>query len=306
MSSFITYIEARPVLKKRILPVTAIICALFWGSAFPAIKHAYLYFDPSSLQNRLAFAGIRFTLAGALVLLFVPNLRQHFQGAPKKLLFAIAFTQTVAQYICFYWGLSLISGVLTAILVSTSSFWWVLLAPLVNRSDKINRGQLLALIFGFLGVCVCVYRPGSENASVLWGGLLILGCSLSGALASIMVKPLAKSMPTSFMTGFALCFGGLILLLTSPFQAVTLMRQAPPVLYLLTLHLIFISAIAFSLWYLLVNLYDVPTLSGYRFLIPVCGALESAAFVPGESLTPEMAVGGVMVLLSVRLLEKLR
>ncbi len=299
-------LQDRPRLKQAVLPLCATTCALLWGSAFPVIKYAYRFIDATSLENRLAFAGIRFTLAGTALLIFVPRILGHFRNAPKGSLFAVTLFQTVLQYFCFYWGLAMISGVLSAILIATGSFWWVILAPLFNRNDKVTPFQLLLLFLGFIGVCICVYRPGAESASLLPGSLLMLGASISGVVASLTVRPLGQTVPTTFVTGFALCLGGLLLMAFSPEAVARIVREAPPVLMVITFYLAFLSAVAFSLWYYLVTVYDIPTLSGYRFLIPLCGVLESTLFIPGERIGFEIITGGALVLTALWLLEKAR
>ncbi len=295
-----------PRLKRAMLPLCATTCALLWGSAFPVIKYAYRFIDATSLENRLAFAGIRFTLAGTALLIFVPRILSHFRKTPKVSLFVVAIFQTVLQYLFFYWGLAMISGVLSAILIATGSFWWITLAPLFNRQDKVTPGQLAVLLLGFIGVCICVYRPGTESTSLILGSLLMIGASISGTIASLTVRPLGQTVPTTFVTGFALSVGGLLLMAFSPEAVSRIVRDAPPVFLVLTLYLAFLSAVAFSIWYFLVTVYDIPTLSGYRFLVPLFGVLESTLFIPGERMGFEIILGGSLVLTALWLLERAR
>ena len=306
MSRIHAFFAKRPLLERLMLPVCATFCALMWGSAFPAIKYAYRFMDGSLLANRMAFAGIRFLIAGGVLLLFLSGKREAFRQAPKFRLFGIAIMQVVVQYTCFYWGLSMISGVIAAILVATGSFWWALLAPVFGQGEPLSARQWLFLVIGFAGVCVCVYRPDAHNESLFLGGLLILGTSLSATTASLMVKSLGGAVPTTFLTGFGLFTGGCILVLLSPGGVVHYFEHAGPQLIAITLHLALISAFAFSVWYLLITLFDITRLSGYRFLIPICGVLESALLIPGESLGLEILIGSLLVLSAVWLLERYR
>ena len=77
------------------LPLAALSCALLWGSAFPAIKTAYLHLDKSNLTLVFFFAGLRFTIAGFLVLLFTKQLGEQIRKTPKVKVLTIAFTQVV-------------------------------------------------------------------------------------------------------------------------------------------------------------------------------------------------------------------
>lgn len=295
-----------PVFGRFFLPLAALVCALLWGSAFPSIKTAYTWIDGGGLGTRLAFAGIRFTIAGALLLLFTPGRRGSLSRAPKHLLLGVTFCQVVGQYIFFYWAIFLISGVLGAIINATGSFWWLLLAPLSDRTEKLKARQLGLIGLGFVGVCLCVYQPGSLERAPWLGVLLMLAATVSGTSASLLIRPLHKHVPLTFLTGFSLFTGGIILMLLSPASVVTLIRNAPPPLIFLTLYLAGVSAVAFRLWYLLITLYDVPTLSGYRYLVPLCGVVESVVFLPDELVGPITAVGGGLVFVCVWGLEKMR
>jgi len=87
------------------------------------------------------------------------------------------------------------------------------------------------------------------------------------------------------MVAYQLSMGGIVLL------TVALTLEPPSVLHfsnaslLLLLYLSFISASAFSLWYILVKYNQLTKMAVYRFLIPVCGTFLSAAILESESLT---------------------
>ncbi|MDO4471393.1 MAG: EamA/RhaT family transporter, partial [Bacillota bacterium] len=55
-----------------VVTVLALLCCLLWGSAFPCIKIGYELFEigANDTFSQILFAGVRFTVAGALVILF--------------------------------------------------------------------------------------------------------------------------------------------------------------------------------------------------------------------------------------------
>ncbi|MCM8543414.1 MAG: DMT family transporter [Lentisphaeraceae bacterium] len=283
----------------------ALFCSLLWGSAFPCIRLAHRYFDSEPFANHIAFAGIRFSIAGFVVLLFLNRKKEYWKACPKFGLLATALFQVVFQYSLFYWGLKLAPAVLGAILVSTGSFWWVLIAPLVDKKESINIKQFGALALGFSGVCVCVFTKsgGGENP---YSGFLFVASCLCGVIAALMVRPISKKIPSTFLNGASLFCGGTILCLVNPQMTLGLIQNMRMELLLITLWLSVVSALAFSLWYYLITLFDVPRLSGYRMLIPVCGVLESVLILSDEKLTWNYLTGGLIVLSSIFILEKLK
>ncbi len=69
-------IEKQSILAKPLVAaLLASFCALLWGSAYPAIKLGYELFavGADDTPAKMAFAGLRFALAGLLVFL-VPGL----------------------------------------------------------------------------------------------------------------------------------------------------------------------------------------------------------------------------------------
>jgi len=289
-----------------IIPV--LICGLLWGSAFPVIKQVFLHWEDQGLQRTLPivyfFAGVRFCISGTGLLIYGKNLRQEFRQTSLKALVFLALTQTLVQYLCFYQAVALSSASLASLLVATGSFWWMLLTPAILKTPWPNQSQWLGLIVGGVGVTLAVYAPGEGGENPIAGALLMLMASCSGALAVIVFQKIKQTMTAVNSTGISLLSGGagLLIIGAGAMQHADVMFDTRVILS--TLWLAFVSAAAFSLWNYLTTLYPVTLLASYRFLIPICGVVESLLFLKTESPGWGLLVGGVMVLASVIFAQK--
>lgn len=291
----------------RILP-GALLCALLWGSAFPCIKTVYGIWEREGIEPVLAdywwFAGVRFTLAGSLLLLIARRPLAEFRATPKRRLAGFTLTQTFGQYLVFYLAIAVSSGSLAGLLTSTGSFWWMLLAPLLAGSAWPNRNQWAALALGGLGVTLATLAPGAGAGRPVLGSLLMLASTAFGALGVIQFGRLKETIGARAATGFSLGGGGLMLLVTgaAAFPRVTVLMT--PQVIVLTIWLALVSATAFSLWNHLSTRHPVPLLAGYRFLIPLCGMSESLLFLEDESAGWGLLVGAVLVVGSLVLAQR--
>jgi drug/metabolite transporter (DMT)-like permease len=286
--------------RSPLIPV--LICALLWGSAFPVIKTVYQHWEnqglPWTLPLIFLFAGVRFSIAGTGLLILGRNFRAELQATPIKLIAGLALTQTLIQYIFFYQSVAVSSASLTALLVATGSFWWMLLAPMIQKTPWPTRTQWTGLALGGLGVCLAIYQPGAGAGNPLLGGIFMLTATASGALAVILFSHLKPTMSAKNATGISLLLGGLgLAALGAP--------AIPQITYLLdgkvilaTLWLAFVSATAFSLWNYLSTLFPVTLLASYRFLIPICGVLEALILLKSESPGWGLVTGGSLVVIS--------
>ena len=288
------------------LPLGALTCALLWGSSFPVIKLTYAALEIDSMGERLAFAGNRFWIAGLVLLICVPKRFEKLRPVLGVRLFWVGALQVVIQYVFFYWGMALNPGVVNAILNATAGFWWVLLAPLFGLAGITNRAQWLFLAMGFVGVCIAVATPDSTLRVTPLGTLLMLAATLAAATATLLIPSVGKRAPPPLISGFSLLWGGLVLSLAAPAQSWQYLTQSSTTYWMATIWLAFVSAVAFSLFYFLVTRFDLARVSGYRFLIPICGAVESALFIPDERLGYGVVIGGGLVIGAITLLERNR
>ena len=143
--------------KPVVVCIGAIICCILWGSAFPCVKIGYTLFsvDTEHVPSIILFAGLRFTLAGMLVVAF-GSIRQKKILLPKaknwwRVLLVCIF-QAVAQYIFFYIGLAHVSGVKGSVLNGLGVFLTIIIACFIFRTEKFNLVKLAGCLLGFGGV----------------------------------------------------------------------------------------------------------------------------------------------------------
>lgn len=269
---------------------------LLWGSAYPSIKHGYalLGIAPGDIGSQLVFAGVRFTLAG-LVLLAGLALRGAASvtatlRAEAGPLFLLGLTLTALHYLFFYIGLAHTTGVKGSIVVGSSTFFSVLLAHFLYANDRLNRRRLFGCLTGFAGVVLVNLRGGTLDLDfTLKGeGFVAIAAFLLSA-SSIYGKRLSQRMNVVAMTGHQLTIGGILLLGTGFLLGGSLGHLSPEAIGLLA-YMILLSSVAFALWSLLLKHNRVGRVAVYSFLIPVFGALLSALFLGERILDPRYLI----------------
>ena len=265
----------------------AVLCTFLWGSAFPGVKIGYEIFQisESDVMGKMIFAGIRFLAAGILVLLFGSVSQRKFLLPKSKSLMDITvlgLVQTTLQYIFFYVGLSHVTGVKGSILNSTSAFFAVILAHFFSHGEKLTIEKILGCIIGLAGVVVCNLGGDLGGAFSLTGeGFMILAAA-SSAVGALLNKRAVQHGDSMTVTGYQLALGGFILLMIGIFGGGNL-RSGGWQGLLVFAYLALLSSIAFAVWSLLLKYNPVGKICIFNFLIPIFGALLSAAFL-GESI----------------------
>ena len=126
-----------------IVIILAFISCFLWGSAFPCIKIGYRIFDiaASDTAGQIFFAGVRFTIAGLMVIL-IGSLQQKKAARPKKEMIGpiigLSLLQTIGQYFFFYIGLAHSTGVSSSIIEGANTFFTILIAALIFRTEHLT------------------------------------------------------------------------------------------------------------------------------------------------------------------------
>lgn len=272
--------------KNYVVCLGAIICCLLWGSAFPCVKIGYKLFDvdTESIPSLMLFAGMRFSLAGILVIVFGCITQKKFLLPKAKNLWRVGLVsvfQTIAQYSFFYIGLAHTAGVKASVLNGLGVFFTIISACFIFRTEKFNIVKLLGCILGFGGiVLINIGGDFSFTFSLLGEGFVIFS-GLSSAIAAGLVKIFSKYENTTALCGYQFFFGGIVLIILGLSLGGKINGVSVGAVFML-LYLAFLSACAFTLQGFLLKYNPVSKVAVFKSTNPLFGAVFSAIIL-GES-----------------------
>ncbi len=279
--------KERDILTKTwIVAVLAAVCCALWGSAIPTIKTGYrlLQVEGSDVASQIVFAGIRFALAGIMVLIFA-SVKERKPMLPDKeiLKYAIpvGLAQTVVQYFFFYIGVANTTGVKGGIITGTGNFVAILLACLVFRNEKLTSRKFAGCVLGFAGVVIINLMGGSLDTGFnLVGDGFVLIAQISYGVSSVLINIFSKKVSPVILSGTQFTMGGIVLFLIGKAMGGKLTHMNLPGCILI-LYLAMVSAVAYTLWSILLTYNDVSKVAIFGFINPLCSVVLSA-LVLGE------------------------
>lgn len=272
--------------KKLNIILLAFLCCLLWGSAYPAVKYGYEFFNIASndVASKLIFAGYRFTLAGLIVLIYKlikkDNIFTYTVDEFKKMTY-LGILSTTIQYIFFYIGLSYTTGVRGSIINGTGTFVSIIAAHFLYKNDKLSFNKILGCTIGFCGVVLVNLAGTSSSVSGSFsiqgeGFILISACAF--AFGSIYSKHITQKMDGVTVTGYQLLIGGIILIILGYVFGGKLTEFTVKSTTLL-IYMALLSSVAFVIWTQLFKYNKVGKIAVFNFLVPVFGTLLSGIFL---------------------------
>lgn len=250
-----------------------------WGSAIPVVKKSYEHFGIASGEfgKQILFAGYRFFLAG-LLLWFIFYLWKGIALPKRKDVFPlikVGLFQTFLQYVFFYIGLSLSTGVQGSIIAGTTTFFQIIFAHFIYVDDKLSMRKIAGMIIGFAGVVLANTNGGHVDIHFSTGEWLLIAAMMASAFGNIQAKQASREIPVGVLTSWQMMMGGAAL------AVIGVSLEGPIPFYfdwisaLLLLYLSFVSATGFFIWNNVMKYNPVGKVSMYLFLVPVFGVLLS-------------------------------
>ena len=269
----------------------AMLCCVLWGSAFPCIKIGYQMFQISSDQtmSQILFAGVRFTLAGILVILFGSILSRKIllpKRSSCKNILIICLFQTVIQYLFFYIGMAHTSGVKASIAEASNVFLAILVANLIFHQEKLTFSKMLGCVIGFAGVILInLTGSGLEGGMTMTGEGFILLSAAAYAVSSVLIKRFSVYENPVVISGYQFMIGGLIMIVVGLAGGGSL-HPTSPASALMMLYMALISAVAYTIWGILLKYNPVSRVAVFGFMNPVFGVVLSALLLKEYSQIP--------------------
>lgn len=288
----------------------ALLAVFLWGSAAPALKISYGLFGIADgrVPDLLLFAGLRFLLAGLLTLLFFrlqagrPQDRLSDPTYLKDVAILACF-QTVIQYALFFIGMARSGGATGSIMSSLQSFIAVILVGLFVPGDRLSLKKIAGCLLGLAGILVLNGGFGSGGSGMTLAGEGVVFLSAAGAaVGNIFSKGVATRRHPGFACGYQMSWGGLVLGLVGLLAGGRIEPQGAGAWWLF-IYLAVLSAVAFSLWTVMLRYHDVSRLSMMQALIPVTGTILSGLFLHEDVFRLNLLLALVLVVVGIVVLN---
>lgn len=264
--------------------LTAGLCCLLWGSAFPAIRKGYELLDIQSgdTPSILLFAGVRFTLAGALTVAIFSIINRApllpSRSAVKKICVLSVF-QTVLQYVFFYLGLAFTTGSRGSVISSTGVFFSLLISALIFKFEKLNIRKIIGCAVGFVGVVLVSLDAFGGGSSLIGEGFILLS-AIAYAFSCAFMKSYSENENPAMLSGWQFFLGGLVMTAVGIAFGGRLGGVSIKAV-LLIVYLALVSAVAYSLWSILLRYNEVSSVAVCGFMTPVFGFILSSLISDG-------------------------
>ncbi len=274
----------------------AIIACLLWSTAFAGIKIGLKYTTP------FQFAGMRFFLAGILILPLTRNYKNLFRALRDHpwQIFKVSLFQTIILYSLFYTGINMVSGAITAIIIGSQPLFAATVSSMMQKNDRLSSQKLGAISLGITGIILIAYHKGfsSENGlNQIIGILILLLANIASGVGNVFVVRQKGKMSPSILSSWQMIIGGFSIFILSlfiePFNGFT-----HPYPYYISLGwLSFLSASAFTIWFYLLQRPGVlvSDLNIWKFIIPIFGAILSWLIIPEEKPEVIPIVGMIII-----------
>ncbi|MBQ8038445.1 MAG: DMT family transporter [Lachnospiraceae bacterium] len=288
--------------KPLIVAILATICCLLWGSAFPAIKLGYRWFDipAEATSTQIVFAGCRFALAGILTMIMGSILSGKVL-VPKRTSFKkiaiLSVFQTSLQYFCFYVGLAHTTGVKSSILNGISVFVAIIIAAVVFKQEKLTVVKLLGSALGFIGIILVNFNGADFDFSFhLWGEGMIVLSTVCYGFSSALIRLYGKDENPVILSGYQFALGRVVMACVG-YMAGGRLETWSVKGFAILIYLAFVSAVAYTLWSLLLRYNDVSRVAVFGCLNPVFGAILSALILKeaGQSFGIKEVVALILI-----------
>lgn len=280
----------------------ALFCCMLWGMAPALIKSGYSVMNISSTPSILLFAGIRFFLAGVLVILSGSLMQKRLlvpAGRDWKAIFTLALFQTFGQYLFYYLGAAHASGMMVSVLSGLSALLALLFSAWIFHLEKMTLWKLLGCVVGFAGIVWMNLGSGGLEFTLSGEGMVF--CSqISSALSAVFIQIFSRKSDPVLLSGWQFAIGGIGLSLCGWIGGAQIAWNAAGTGIVLALA--GISAAAYSLWGVLLSRYPVSSVSVFGCTIGLFGVLFSALLLH-ESLSVKVAMAALLTSLGILLVN---
>ncbi|MCT8978383.1 EamA family transporter [Clostridium sp. CX1] len=283
--------------KKVVLAYLAV--CIFWGSTYLAIR-----IGVSELPATI-FAGVRFLVAGSIMLAFAKLKGLEF---PKKTV-DIKRIAIVGMFLLLggnglvVWGEKWVSSGMTSLIVATGPLYTAIIETFFTRSKSMNIKGWCGILMGFVGVGLLVLPNLSTGATSAKGVIFVMLSAILWSSGSIYSKSFKASGSVVTHIGIQMLSGGIGLSIIGTFlgelpKIQLTGRGVGALLYLV----LFGSIVGYSCYIYILQKWPASKASTYAYVNPVVAVLLGAVILK-EAVSITILVSTVVILVGVFLVQ---
>jgi drug/metabolite transporter (DMT)-like permease len=273
--------------------------AAIWGASFLFMRTAAPEFGPVALITvRVGLAAI--VLVGLIVW---QGKFGQLRAAWRKLLL-LGIMNSCLPFMCFAWAALTLPAGVASILNATAPLWAAIIGAVWLR-ERLATSRIIGLVIAFGGVIILIWAQGRLSAVGTSGGSLTPAYLLAvgGCLLATLLYGISSNYTKEYLQGTdpAVNAAGsqlssIIVLL--PLIGFFLPPQIPSnnAWWAAVLLAVFCTALAYLMFFRLINRIGPTRTVTVTFLIPVFGCLFGVLFLK-EAFTIPMLLGAAVVLL---------
>lgn len=248
--------------------VAFVLLATLWGGSFVAIEAGVAELPP------LLFAGVRYDLAGVLVLGWAA-LRGQWRPRTRHDWLAVGLVGSLliaGHHALLYVGQTTVPGAVAAAIVALVPVLTALFAALLLSDERLHPAGYGGVVLGFLGVLV-ITAPGAPGGVPATGVALVFGATVLFALGSVLLRRLRPRLSLGALQGWGMLLGAGVLhggsLLSGEPQTVA---ASPTALAALGFLVVGPGVVAFLLYFRLLGSIGATQTSLVGYVEPVAAA----------------------------------
>jgi drug/metabolite transporter (DMT)-like permease len=283
------------------LPILALCwVSFFWGTTWLASKEGVKY------MPALQLVAIRQFLGATLYLTYFLFKKTTWpKGKQWKTIFILSILNFVLSNGLSTWGVKYISSGLGAIIGALVPLWVVIIS--LFRGEKLVKLAIVGLVVGFAGVCVIFYEHLSDFLifDFRFGIIISIISTLTWAFATLYTKKKAASFNPYFSLGIQMFISSIFLFayLGATGSAVSL-SSIPMISWISIGYLVLFGSVqTFIAFIYALQHLPAEINSIYAYINPIIAVLLGA-YIFGEPLTFSIAVGGIITLLGLYLVNQ--
>lgn len=280
--------------------VILILLGAIWGSSYLFIKVGGAEIPPFTfVEGRVLLA--------ALALLSVMRVRGETLPRTRRAwlpLIGMGIFNGVIPYTLITWGELYISSGLAAILTAAMPIFTVVFAHFLTRDEKLNTLKTIGILVGFLGVVLLFLDELTLGLRMeFWGQFAVVIAAASYAIATLIARTFLSGVSHVVASTGQLASAAVMMLpLSLAFDQPLGLRPSFIALSALAILALVGTAVAYILYYWLIEHTGATRTSLVTYLIPITGILWGALLLH-EPLRFETLTGLALIIAGIGLVN---